>query len=64
MGAGLVHQLENWEFSPFKDYCGQRNRTLCNQKLAFEVLKLPPPGAAFYEHAYRVIQPERVEKLY
>jgi hypothetical protein len=56
--------MENWEFSPFKDYCGQRNRTLCNQQLAFEVLKLPPPGAAFYEHAYRVIQPERVEKLY
>jgi putative transposase len=31
--ANLVKKLEDWDFSPFKDYAGLRNGTLCNKLL-------------------------------
>lgn len=34
MKAGLVQKMEDWEFSSFRDYCGMRKGTLCNQLLA------------------------------
>ena len=32
--AKLVNQMEDWEYSSFKDYAGLRNGTLCNKELA------------------------------
>jgi putative transposase len=32
--AGLVKQLEDWEYSSFKDYAGLRSGTLCNKEIA------------------------------
>ena len=38
--AGLLKRMDDWEYSSFKDYAGLRNGTLCNQKLAWELLDL------------------------
>jgi hypothetical protein len=32
--AKLVTNMEDWEFSSFKDYCGLREGTLCNKEMA------------------------------
>jgi putative transposase len=47
--AGLVAQLEAWEFSSFNDYAGFRAGTLCNQSLARELLDLSP--TQFYQQS-------------
>lgn len=36
--AGLVQKSMDWEFCSLRDYLGLRNGTLCNQKLAMELL--------------------------
>lgn len=36
--AGLVSSLNDWEYSSFKDYIGLRKGTLCNQKLAQQLI--------------------------
>jgi REP element-mobilizing transposase RayT len=64
MKAGLVHRMENWEFSSFKDYCGLRKGTLCHQSKAFGLLHLPPTGEAFYEQAYQALPPEWIEAIF
>lgn len=35
--AKLVTQLQDWEFSSFKDYAGLRNGTLCNKAIGLSV---------------------------
>ena len=51
--ANLVGRMEDWEFSSFKDYCGQRDGTLCNKELAIKLLGLNMK--TFYEDSYRAI---------
>src|SRR5579885_209493 len=36
--AGLVKSLSDWEYSSFKDYIGLRKGSLCNQKLAKQLI--------------------------
>ena len=48
--AGLVDRMEDWKFSSFKDYAGFRMGTLCNKKLAYELLDIKPD--TFYKEAY------------
>jgi len=36
--VGLVNPPEEWEFSSYPDFNGKRNGTLCNQKLAADLL--------------------------
>ena len=38
--ANLVNKLEEWIYSSYLDYYGLRNGTLCNKKLAMEILSL------------------------
>jgi len=38
--AGLVNELEDWEFSSYPDYIGLRNGTLVNKELVFEILDI------------------------
>ncbi len=40
--AGLVKNLEDWNFSSFKDYAGKRNGTLCNKSLAVKFCSYDP----------------------
>ncbi len=38
--ANLVKDLHQWKYSSYPDYYGYRNGTLCNKKLAMELLDL------------------------
>jgi len=38
MKARLVTKMEDWEYSSFRDYCGLRNGTICNQEFAINLL--------------------------
>lgn len=40
--AGLVHAPDDWEWSSFRDYAGQRNGTLCAQERALSLLNISP----------------------
>jgi putative transposase len=62
--AGLVNEMERWEFGSFKDYAGLRNGTLCNQTAARMLLDLSTDAGQFYEQAYRSIPEDRVRNLF
>ncbi|MDQ6763951.1 MAG: transposase [Bacteroidota bacterium] len=38
--AGMVKELSEWRYSSYPDYYGYRNGTLCNKKLAMDLLSL------------------------
>ena len=61
---GLANKMEDWEFSSFKDYIGQRNGTLCNQKLSFELLGLPCDSKEFYEMSYSMINSNEMQNIF
>ncbi len=58
--AKLVKQMEDWEFSSFRDYAGMRNGSLCNYQLAERILDVKRQG--FVEESYSVIR-EDIQKL-
>ena len=60
--SGLIKLMENWEYSSFKDYIGKRNGTLCNKKLAFELIPFFEKEN-FYKLSYQVISPEMIDKI-
>ena len=62
MKAKLVKKMEDWEFSSFKDYCGYRNGTLCDKKLACQLLDMNLD--TFYEDSYRLISDIDVDELF
>jgi len=62
MKAGLVKRMEDWEYSSFNDYCGNRNETICNKELASQLLDLNIDR--FYDDSYRLISDLDVEKLF
>ncbi len=53
MKAGLVHKLEDWENSSFRDYLGLRNETICNLELSKARLNIN--FDKFYDESYGVI---------
>lgn len=62
--AGMVKRMEDWEFSSFKDYCGIRNRTLCNRTLARELLDLPKDNNEFYKLSYEMIDKDKLKIIF
>ncbi len=60
--ALMVDKMEDWEFSSFKDYLRLRNGTLCNQKLAKEILKLN--DETFYSESYKVLNEEKLANIW
>ena len=60
--AKLVEKMEGWEYSSFKDYCGLRKGTLCNQELAFQLLGLEKKS--FYEDSYRIIDTDDLKNIF
>lgn len=54
MKAGLVKRMEDWEMSSFRDFAGLRNESLCNKKLACELLEVPESYDLFVEQSYKV----------
>ncbi|MFO7799197.1 MAG: hypothetical protein R6V22_05460 [Rhodohalobacter sp.] len=61
--AGLVSQLNDWEFSSYRDFAGLRNGTLCNTNLAIELLNLPQNKREFVSFSEQTIPDEFVKKL-
>ncbi len=51
--AGMVQLMENWEYSSFRDYAGFRDGSICNKKLAYQLLDLKEDS--FYEDSYKMI---------
>lgn len=60
--AGLVKKMEDWKYSSFPDYLGNRNGTLCNFKLANLLLDIQKDD--IYETSYSVINEKLFDKLY
>lgn len=60
--ANMVVKMEDWEFSSFPDYIEERNGTICNKKLAIELLDLDM--RYFYEESYKVIAEDAIKKIF
>jgi putative transposase len=56
--AKLVTKMEDWTYSSFKDFMGERNGTLSNKQLAFKLLDLDPKS--FYLDSYKVIDDDNL----
>ena len=64
MKAGLVKNMEDWEFSSFKDYIGLRKGKLINRELANTFINISEDRQQFYEDAYRVINESLLDKIF
>ncbi len=62
MKAKLVAKMEDWEYSSFRDYCGMRKGTLCNQAMAIQLLGLNKNS--FYADSYKIINDEDVKTIF
>ena len=62
MVAGLVKKIEDWEFSSFLDYIGERKGSLINKDLAFEIVKFDKEN--IYNQAYITLKQESIIDLY
>lgn len=62
--AGLVKQLEDWEFSSFRDYAGLRNGALVDKASACRFLDIPTDPLAFRKHSYRVMTNDDIAKVF
>ena len=60
--AKLVRKIEDWPYSSFSDFIGKRNGTLCNKKLAFDLLKMNPE--TFYHDSYRRLTSEKIQDIF
>ena len=47
--AKLVHKMEDWPYSSFKDYIGKRRKSMCNLNLAKQLFNLES-AEVFYEN--------------
>ncbi len=59
--AGFVPSLEFYEFSSFPDYVQRRNGTLCEKKLAYELLHLRDERV--YAGAYELLSEAEVKTI-
>ena len=57
--ARIVTQMENWEFSSFKDYAGLRNEALCNKEAGFMTTGIKKED--FVKESYAVMIRDWVE---
>lgn len=54
MKAKLVNKMEGWIYSSFRDYTGIRNGTLCDKRMAVQLLDIPEDEVLFYKDSYNV----------
>ena len=62
--AKLVNQLEDWEFSSFRDYAGLRGGTLADKVLACQLIDIPDQVEAFYDQSYQVMGDDKVGGIF
>ncbi|HYW34306.1 MAG TPA: hypothetical protein VE868_02760, partial [Balneolaceae bacterium] len=60
----ILSKMEDWEFSSFSDYTGERNDNLCNRELAIKMLELPNQPGDFYKQAYSLLDPRKIKSFY
>lgn len=60
--AGLVSNLEDWEFSSFRDYAGLRNGKLVQKKMAKEFIELDFDN--FLEQSKVIVDENLLKKIY
>ena len=60
--AKLTEKMEDWPYSSFPDYIGKRKGTLCNTKMAFEILGMDPQ--TFYVDSYQMINDEDIQDIF
>ena len=53
--ARLVHKMEDWEYSSFKDYVGLREETLIDKEEALQFIEVPEDFSLLYKESYEVI---------
>lgn len=61
MKANLAKKMEDWEYSSFKDYCGLRKGTLCNQELTINLLGINKNS--FYNDSYKIISQDDLKYI-
>lgn len=61
--ARLVKNMEDWEFSSYRDYMVLRKGTLCNKKLAAELLDIPLDLNQFMKQSNSVIIDEKTRSI-
>lgn len=59
--AGLVHRLEDWDYSSYKDYARFRTGTLCNKELASKFCSYDPES--FIQTSYGTIPGNTIDQL-
>ncbi len=62
--ARLVAQLEDWEFSSFRDYAGLRDGTLADKALACQLIDVPDRAEAFYRQSYQVMGDDKLAGIF
>lgn len=60
--AGLVQDMNDWEFSSFPDYTGIRNGSLCNQTLANKLLSFDK--VQYFKTAYEMVLEDDAKRLF
>ena len=60
--ARLVEKMEDWQYSSFKDYCGFRNDSLCNKRLALQLLNLNEE--TFYRDSYMILNNDVLKNIF
>jgi putative transposase len=60
--ASLIRSLDKWPYSSFRDYAALRQGTLCNQKLAMQLLDFNKES--FISDAHAVISEVVIKKFY
>ena len=60
--AGLTDKMEDWEFSSYPDYIGQRPGKLVNQDLAFRILSIEK--SIIQEQSQIVLEEKDVRRFY
>ena len=58
---GLVKRLEDWEFSSFSEYAFKNQPSICNQKLAEEVVQFDKDN--FFNQSYAAIDELKTKAL-
>ncbi len=62
--AGLVGQMEDWEFSSFRDYIGLRNGRLINRTVTNQFLEISQDFAQFHKDSYGDLDENLIENIW
>jgi putative transposase len=64
VNAGIVNNMEDWEFSSFRDYSGMRNGTLCNKAFAYDLIGIPNGNKEFYLLSNEFLDNSKLQKIF